>query len=959
MQRGSQEEIRILHVDDDSSITDLTGTFLEREDDRFTIETATSADEGLERINDRPPDCIVSDYSMPGTDGIEFLQTVRAEHPDLPFILFTGKGSEEVASDALTAGATGYIRKQSGSEQYELLANRIGNAVGQYRSERRLSETRREYATIFENARNALLLIDVEEGGFRYQRCNPRAVELIGRNRSKIVGARPREALGPENGMKVVGAYRKCVQQREPVRYTVTLDLPVGQVIRESEVTPVSSDGEIERLVVEFRDVTEQHQRQRDLEKIETLFQHAQDSLFLINVTNEFIVERVNPAYEDETGVSASEMQDQTLEQLLGEEQARAVEAQYTECVDRREPLQYTEELQFGSEPSYWETRIAPVVLDGSVEYIAGATRNVTEHKERERELREERRFIEQALDALDGLFYVLDTDGTLRRWNDRVPELTGYTDDDLAGMQAVELFPEDEREAIADSVATTLADREATVDADLRTAGGGRLPCEFTGAQLTDEEGNVAGLVGVGRDLTERRQRERRFQALVEESKDNVSIIDADGVFQYQSPAIERILGYEPEETIGDTAWEYVHPDDRERLKNTFGEWVTTPEPTGTVEYRARHADGSWRWMEANGNNQLDNPAIEGYIVNSRDITERKENERKVKSITTQYEALVENFPGGGVFLLDQQMRFVRAGGNGLERMGLTSADFEGNTPHDLYPGDVADEQVRYLERTFDGENYTYRQEFRGKHYELRTMPVRDDTGEVVYAMAVSRDITQQVKQKHEVQRQNERLEEFASIVSHDLRNPLRVAEGWLELIREECNSDHIDDVAQALDRMDALIEDVLTLAREGDQVDETDPIVLANMATDSWQTVNTEQATLETGTTRTIRADQGRLQQLFENLYRNAIEHGGGEVTVSVGAMDDGFYVADTGSGIPESGREEVFEAGYSTNEDGTGFGLRIVRQVADAHGWKVAIAESEEGGARFEITGVEKLE
>ena len=157
----------------------------------------------------------------------------------------------------------------------------------------------------------------------------------------------------------------------------------------------------------------------------------------------------------------------------------------------------------------------------------------------------------------------------------------------------------------------------------------------------------------------------------------------------------------------------------------------------------------------------------------------------------------------------------------------------------------------------------------------------------------------------------------------------------------------------------MDALIEDVLTLAREGDQVDETDPIVLANMATDSWQTVNTEQATLETGTTRTIRADQGRLQQLFENLYRNAIEHGGGEVTVSVGAMDDGFYVADTGSGIPESGREEVFEAGYSTNEDGTGFGLRIVRQVADAHGWKVAIAESEEGGARFEITGVEKLE
>jgi signal transduction histidine kinase len=128
--------------------------------------------------------------------------------------------------------------------------------------------------------------------------------------------------------------------------------------------------------------------------------------------------------------------------------------------------------------------------------------------------------------------------------------------------------------------------------------------------------------------------------------------------------------------------------------------------------------------------------------------------------------------------------------------------------------------------------------------------------------------------------------------------------------------------------------------------------------VATNSWQTVDTAQAALETDTTRAVEADRSRLQQLFENLYRNAIEHGGDDVTVSVGAMDDGFYVADTGSGIPESDREDVFEAGYSTNENGTGFGLRIVEQIADAHGWEVAITESEEGGARFEIASVEKI-
>ena len=220
-----------------------------------------------------------------------------------------------------------------------------------------------------------------------------------------------------------------------------------------------------------------------------------------------------------------------------------------------------------------------------------------------------------------------------------------------------------------------------------------------------------------------------------------------------------------------------------------------------------------------------------------------------------------------------------------------------------------------------------------------------------------IATNITEQKEYEEKLQRQNERLEEFASIVSHDLRNPLRVAEGRLELIRDECASDHIDGVAQALDRMDALIEDLLTLAREGSRVDEIEQIGLAIVAKNSWQTVKTQQATLDADAPQVIEADRSRIQQLFENLYQNAIEHGGDDVTVSVGAIDDGFYVEDTGPGIPESDREDVFEAGYSTNEDGTGFGLRIVEQIADAHGWEIIVTESKEGGARFEIIGVEK--
>ena len=218
-----------------------------------------------------------------------------------------------------------------------------------------------------------------------------------------------------------------------------------------------------------------------------------------------------------------------------------------------------------------------------------------------------------------------------------------------------------------------------------------------------------------------------------------------------------------------------------------------------------------------------------------------------------------------------------------------------------------------------------------------------------------VSREITERKRKEVELERQNERLDEFATIVSHDLRNPLNVAEGYLGLAREDAESEHLDQVARALDRMAAMIEDLLQLAREGAQVKEPTWLELEDVVEACWLAIETDEATLTLEANRTIYADWNQLAQLFENMFRNAVEHAGSDVEVRIGPIKGGFFIEDDGPGLSPEQQERAFEAGFSTSEDGTGFGLRIVEGIAEAHEWNVDVTTGKTGGARFEFTGV----
>jgi len=212
--------------------------------------------------------------------------------------------------------------------------------------------------------------------------------------------------------------------------------------------------------------------------------------------------------------------------------------------------------------------------------------------------------------------------------------------------------------------------------------------------------------------------------------------------------------------------------------------------------------------------------------------------------------------------------------------------------------------------------------------------------------------------------------VDRIASVVSHDLRNPLDVANAHLRAARETGDDDHFDEVRQAHERMERIIRDVLTLAREGHALDRTEEVDPGAVATDAWGVVDTGPASLTVADDLpAVEADPDRLQRLFENLFRNSVEHARpaagptdpdrettpeASVRVRVGSTNEGWFVADDGVGIPGDERERVFEPGYSTGDSGSGagLGLTIVEQVADAHDWNVSLASGSSGGARFEF-------
>jgi len=884
------DTIHLLHVDDEPGALSTTENYFERFHDGIAIETTTDPESAVDRVRGSDIECVLCDYDMPEMDGLAVLETIRAAGLSQPFILYTGKGSEDVASEAISAGVTDYVEKGESTGHFAVLANRIENAVARYRNEQR------------------------------------------------------REAAAARSGDEGRADHERALARYEAIVESIT-----------------------DAAVVIDRD-------------------------WEIAYANEYALERADMTLDAICGTDTLAMADRLFvsqekvdyyESLLADvfEQGRAIE----------DPCSFEVTVDLPNGEAVREYRLSPMEIDGEVEAVVLLARDITARRERERELE---RF-EEIVSVVDDGVYALDDEGEFTMVNDAMTGLTGYDREELLGKHTRIIKDEATVEKAEDALRRLLSGEEAetTFELPLQPKAGADIACEDHMTVRYDEDSRFVGTAGIIRDISTQKERRQKLAGMVETTQQLVSLHDRQAIVETTLTAAREGLGfemgairlYDEESDMLEVVAQQPSPADapEERPAYEVGEPPTgeafetdTPIVRDRLDDHddidsGRAASGLYVPISDHGTLSLGSPDPEAFddldvqvasvlAASTATALDRLERERDLRLERNRIEALFETVPEPIV-----QVRF-EDGAPVAKRLNEAFVDVFGFEESEIVGANLneyilpdgeretgrriddrslerqpVEQQVRRL--TADGE----------RDFLFRSVPLptagSDGTAE---AVSVYVDITDQKEVERELQRQNDRLERFASTVSHDLRNPLRIAKSHLDMATRECETDLLDDVAAAHDRMEELIADLLALARQGQSVDETESLSLAALAEDAWGNVDAPDATLAVETEASVAADESRLLQAFENLFRNSAEHGPDGVTVRVGDTAAGFYIEDDGPGIPADEQEAVFEYGYTTADTGTGFGLAIVQEVAQAHGWSVSVAASSDGGARFEF-------
>ena len=879
----------VLHVDDDDEFVALTAASLEQASDRFDVTAVTNASQALDRLDAESFDCVVTGYELPESNGLDLLDAVRERDEDLPVILCPGAGSEAVASEAIARGVTDYLTKRSDPDGADRLAARIETAV---------------------------------------EKCQVTRVDRLRR----LVGEVDRVLVRGETRAEIERGVCRTIGGPYRIAWLGTHDDERGTV------HPRATGGELDDIEITSS--------QRDLAK---RARRAGELVVSDIESNDYRAAAVPLVVDDRRFGVLSVSTDRA--DAFGERE--------------RETL-----AELGTDIAHALARVC--------------------HERR-------RRQFQSAVEHAGHVVLITDAEGTITYVNDAFESATGYTAEEAVGRKPSMLQSDNHSEAFYRDLWETISSGEVWEGEIVNERKDGQqYVIDQTIAPLTDDTDDINGFVAINRNVTERKERELNLAFLkqaIDQAGIGIGTYDADGYATYVNERLANLFGTDRDDlrkrhlSVLDpdldsdrfsSYWESFDDGER-RIYDTRIERVDTGEtvPVEVVTSRV---------------------VIDGdpFQVNTvRDAADRKRQERELK----RFRSAVEH--AGHSVLITDETGTVEYVNDAFERTsGYSAAEAIGRTPAMLHSGEHDEAFYRDLWETildgdvWQGEVTNERKDGTQYVVDQTIAPLVDDADSSTGFVAINRDVTALKEYERELEAQNDRLKEYGQTVAHDLRNPLSLLDAELqhfeatleptdgrvgaEAVRNLCT-----DIGTTVDRMEALIDDLLAMAEQGQRVLSFESTSLESVATEAWAQVDTGAATLAIDDT-TVEADPDGLRELLSNLFRNSVEHGstdsrtesgesvehdstdsrlqagediehaGRDLTVRVTPLDfsAGFAVEDDGPGIPEDERADAFERGFTTAEEGTGFGLAIVEQIAHAHDWTVSVTEGRDGGARFEF-------
>jgi len=957
--------IRVLHVDDEVGFLDLVGFFLKREGD-FEVDTTTTAESALEKMQSENYDAFVVDYSLPGMDGIELLKILRARGLQIPFVLFTGKGKEETAVQALNCGADFYLQKGANTQlQFTELANMLRKSVQGNRSEAAAREGERFLSSVFSSIQDGISVLDKDLNILRVNQ----TMEDWYSHKMPLVGKKCYDAYHGRQAQCDSCPSIRTINSEKSAYEVVPKAGPKGEIMGWLDLYSFpmrdSKTGELSGVIEYVRDITDRRKAEQDLHDALERYKELQG---IIDKSPAVLV-----LWRPEPGSPVTFVSDSIAQFGYKREDLMSRRYVYDDIIHKDDLDRVNEEFRGlvgkGANDFRQEYRIATPSgevrwvedhtyvrrgSDGNPILFEGLIIDVTARKLAQERGEDLGSRLQAIVEAFPDLYFHVDADGTVLDFNAGRIADPDVPPQQFLGRRLQEVLPPDVGKMYGESVAEALRTgrivaQEYTLEleGETRYFEGKLVPISKKEALII-----VRNITASKRAEEALRASESAYRQLADSITDVFFALDKDMRYTYWNKASEVLTGISARDAIGKSLSELFPGPQGEKARKVYLEVLRTKKAMNfTNEYNLGGKDHLYDITAY--------PIEYGVSVITKDITEHKLAEEMLRRSEEKYRQLVD-LAQEGILMTDADAVIRFANPKMADMLGYHVDELVGKSVFQLMNGQAAELGKRKFEDRRRGLVGRYEFDFlRNDGTLIRTRigstPIKDKGGDFLGSLAVVTDITNHKRYEDALEVANQKLNLLGQVTRHDALNQLAVLMGWLQIAQESVAE---PPVQEYMKNMRTAAETVIR------QLDFTGDYQKMGVAKPEWIDVKTAFLNGTAGFSpskfaKSVHVDglevyaDMMFEKVFHNLVHNSIRHGKKVTEIRVHHKKKGndllLFYEDDGVGVPADKKDKLFLRGIG---DHTGFGLFIVRAILGITGITIEENGIPGHGVRFEM-------